>query len=608
MNIFTNVTSQSIQTVLAVVLLLSIQNCTNSNTRLQKPNVIIILTDDMGYGDLSFTGNNNIHTPNIDSLALRGASFSNFYVSPVCSPTRAELLTGRYHPRSGVHGTSAGGERLDLDATTIAEMFKKAGYKTGLFGKWHNGMQYPYHPNARGFDEFYGFASGHWGDYFSPKLLERNGKLVQGKGYIVDDFTKKALTFIDQHRQRPFFVMLTYNTPHSPMQVPDRWWEQFDENKIEMRNRDPKREDPTFTRAALAMVKNIDWNVGRVAEKLKTLDLTENTILVFLSDNGPNSWRWNDNMKGRKGSVDEGGVRSPLFIQWPGQVGAGVEIEEVSSVIDLFPTLADLSRIDIQTQQPLDDISLKTLLIEEPQSHPERFIYSHWNGRVSVRSQKWRYDYNGQLYDMITDPGQRIDVAADHPELVQQFEDSLAEWEKNVLSELNTGSNDDRPFPVGHPEFRYTQLPARDGVPHGGIERSNRYPNDSFFRNWTSLKDSITWDIEVLESGQYNIDIYYTARKEDLGSVIELSFGSHDVKHRLNEAHNPPLRGMENDRIERIESYVKDFKPLRLGRIHLETGRGYLTLKALEIPGDQVMDVRLLMLTRADRQTRKVWD
>ena len=158
----------------------------------ETPNVIVILTDDQGWGDLSLSGNKNLSTPNIDSLATDGASFDRFYVSPVCSPTRAEFLTGRFHQRSGVYSTSAGGERMDLDEVTIADSFKAAGYKTAAFGKWHNGMQYPYHPNGRGFDEFYGFCSGHWGNYFSP-MLEHNGEIVNGEGFVVDEFTDKAM-------------------------------------------------------------------------------------------------------------------------------------------------------------------------------------------------------------------------------------------------------------------------------------------------------------------------------------------------------------------------------------------------------------------------------
>src|SRR5262245_53604932 len=200
----------------------------------ERPNVIVFLADDQGWGDLSAHGNTNLRTPNVDSLARDGARFERFYVCPVCSPTRAEFLTGRYHPRGGVWGVSTGGERLNLDAKTIGDTFKAAGYATACFGKWHNGSQYPYHPNGRGFDEYYGFTSGHWGEYFDPPL-QHNGQPVRGKGYITDDLTDHALSFIDSHRGQPFFCYVAYNTPHSPMQVPDRWWNRFKDRDLKLR-------------------------------------------------------------------------------------------------------------------------------------------------------------------------------------------------------------------------------------------------------------------------------------------------------------------------------------------------------------------------------------
>src|SRR5215217_3714866 len=161
----------------------------------REPNIVVILADDQGWGDLSANGNTNLRTPHIDSLAKDGARFERFFVQPVCSPTRAEMLTGRWHPRGGVHGVSTGAERLNLDVRTIADAFKAAGYATGCFGKWHNGSQYPYHPNGRGFEEYYGFTSGHWGEYFDPPL-DHNGRAVRGKGYITDDLTTHAIEFL----------------------------------------------------------------------------------------------------------------------------------------------------------------------------------------------------------------------------------------------------------------------------------------------------------------------------------------------------------------------------------------------------------------------------
>ena len=223
----------------------------------ERPNIVVILADDQGWGDLSVHGNTNLRTPHIDSLARDGALFERFFVCPVCSPTRAEFLTGRYHVRGGVWSTSTGGERLDLDEKTIADSFQAAGYATGAFGKWHNGSQYPYHPNARGFDEYYGFPSGHWGEYFNPPL-EHNGQPVRGKGYITDDLTDHAMAFIEQNRERPFFCYLPLNVPHSPMQVPDRFWDKFKNDDLKLRHTGSQKEELDMTRAALAMCESID--------------------------------------------------------------------------------------------------------------------------------------------------------------------------------------------------------------------------------------------------------------------------------------------------------------------------------------------------------------
>src|SRR5947209_4791841 len=205
----------------------------------KRPNVVVLLADDQGWGDLSVNGNTNLSTPRIDSLARDGAVLERFFVCPVCSPTRAEFLTGRYHPRGGVWNVSTGGERLNLSEKTLADTFKAAGYATGAFGKWHNGTQYPYHPNARGFEEYYGFTSGHWGEYFNPPL-DHNGRMVRGHGYITDDLTEHALAFIEHNRDRPFFCYVPYNTPHSPMQVPDKYWDKFKSADLKLRYAGPQ--------------------------------------------------------------------------------------------------------------------------------------------------------------------------------------------------------------------------------------------------------------------------------------------------------------------------------------------------------------------------------
>ena len=572
--------------LLSVIIFLSACNGTE-----RQPNVIIILADDQGWGDLSINGNTSIKTSNLDRMAVSGVMFDRFYVSPVCSPTRAELLTGRYHTRSGVHGTSAGSERMNADETTLAEVFQEAGYVTGVFGKWHNGQQPPYHPNSRGFDHFYGFASGHWGHYFSPPL-ELNNELVQGEGYLPDDLTQAAMTFITENRASPFLVFLPYNTPHSPMQVPDQWWDsvpgrfQYHPNA--------EREDTLHTRAALAMTLNIDWNVGRLLALLDELSLSEDTIVLYFSDNGPNGARWNAGMKGRKGSTDEGGVRSPLLMQWKGTLAANTAITEIAAAIDLMPTLTELTGIELNTRHPLDGVSLAPLLTGSAEALPERMIFSHWNGRTSIRTQTHRLDHTGQLFNMVEDPEQRQNIAPEHPELADSLRRAREAWIDAAVPD----TFENRPFTVGHPDYEVTWLPARDAVGSGGILRSNRYPNDSFLMNWTHADDAILWDVEVLTAGNYMATLYYTAASGDEGAQITLDFGESAVGARITEAHDPPEYGMDEDRVLRIESYVKDFRPLLLGQIFLEAGRKPLSLRATSIPGTAVADVRLLQLER----------
>ncbi len=562
----------------------------------KKPNVVVMLADDQGWGDLSFNGNTNISTPNIDSIAKKGAVMERFYVCPVCSPTRAEFLTGRWHPRSGVWSTSSGGERMSLAEKTIADTFSAAGYATAAFGKWHNGMQYPYHPRGRGFGEYYGFCSGHWGDYFDAPL-EHNGRIVKGEGFIADDFTNHALKFIEENRERPFFCYVPYNTPHWPAQVPDEFFAPFASKEIAMRATNPKQEDIADTRASLAMTANLDWNVGRILKRLDELKLAEDTIVIYFSDNGPNKFRWNGGMKGKKGTTDEGGVRSPLVIRWPGKIAEGTRVPQIAGAVDLLPTLADLCGIQVASQKPLDGKSLKPLLTGSPKIEwADRMIFSHWAGKVSVRTQQYRLDAGGALFDMVADPGQQRDISKEQPEATARLAKAVAGYRAEVIPGI--ANKELKPFAVGYREFPITQLPARDGVEHGGVKRSARAPNCSYFTNWTKPEDSITWDIEVASAGKYEAVVYYTCPAADTGSKVELSFNGAHTEATVSDAWDPPLYGKEHDRaVREAESFVKDFKPLSLGKFDLQPGRGQLTLKALSVPGKSVMDVRLILLT-----------
>ena len=579
--------------LLGLLTFLCISSC-NHTQHTPKPNVIIILTDDQGWGDLRVNGNTNINTPHIDALSREGATLENFYVCAVCSPTRAEMLTGRYNFRGGVYSTGGGGERLDMDETTLGEVFQSAGYRTAAYGKWHNGMQYPYHPNGRGFEDYYGFCSGHWGNYFSP-MLEHNGQIVQGEGFIIDDFTDHGLDFMEQNQDQPFLLYLPFNTPHTPFQVPQEYWDRYRDKEITMLAAHGG-ENLVHTRAALAMCENIDWNVGRIVAKTRELGIEDNTIILYFSDNGPNSWRWNGGMKGRKGAVDEGGVRSPMFIKWPDGIEAGKQIERLVSVTDLLPTLADICGIPCETNHPLDGISVKESLLKEESEWEDRYILNYWQDKISIRNQKYRLGHQGGLFDIRQDRGQHTDLSEDLPRVKEAMLKVAEDYRRQIEAELPR--EDSRPFYLGHPALTFTQIPARDGKAHGEIKRSNRYPNCSFFTHWIHPEDSITWQVEVPEDGTFKVSLYYTCKEGDEGSTLQLSVGESNLQYTITEAHDPPLTGMEEDLSPRIESYVKDWKTVDMGTMKLKKGKSSMCLSALEIPGESVIDFRLFLFER----------
>ena len=570
-----------------------------------RPNVVVVLSDDQGFGDFSHCGNNDISTPNIDSLARDGAFFKNFYVCPVCAPTRAEFLTGRYHQRDGVIGVSCGAERLSLEVKTIANAFSDAGYATAAFGKWHNGMQPPWHPVCRGFDEFYGFCSGHWGHYFSPPL-DHNNSIVRGEGFLPDDLTNHAIEFIkgSSRESKPFFVFLPFNTPHSPMQVPDRFWEKFRDKDLKQLPDGLSAEEVLHARAALAMCENLDENVGRVLKELERLQIQENTIVVYFCDNGPNGRRFNAGLKGLKGSVDEGGVRSPLFVRWPKGIAADRAVATIAGAIDLLPTLAELCSVPLPAQS-IDGVSLVPLLTGSAESNSEllprydREIFSHWNTRFSARDARYRLDAKGKLFDLLADPQQNNPI--EDPEVKVRLSEALKQFRVKAVPENRVvrGKNALRGlFRVGDPSHRNTQLPAQDALVNGQIKRSNRYPNSSWFTDWTDVDDFIFWEVEVAQAGQYEVEVYYCLDKSDVGVELSLSAGHASVTAQINEPNQCALIGQAEDRSPRKESLMKDFQPIKLGRITLSQGPQLLKLETRSMPGKRSIDFSTLILKK----------
>ena len=561
-----------------------------------RPNVLLIMTDDQGWGDIRAHGNATIDTPVADKLAGEGARFERFFVSPVCAPTRASLLTGRYHLRTGTHGVTRGYETMRSEEVTVAEVLKQAGYATGCFGKWHNGAHYPHHPNGQGFDEFLGFCAGHWNNYFNT-TLERNGRPVQTEGYITDVLTDAACRFMDANRHRPFFCYVPYNAPHGPFQVPDKYFD-----KYKARGLDDK------LACIYGMCENLDDNVGRLLRHLDGLKLRDNTMVLFLTDNGPNSNRFNGQMKGRKGSVDEGGVRVPLFVRWPGKIEPGTEIAQIAAHIDLFATIVDLCAVPMPETQRQDGISLAPLLKRQTQSWPDRMLFTFRSpgGRTedvrgAVRTQRWRAVKGARgwgLYDMIEDPGQKRNLAGTAPEMLG----SLREAFDAKVREVTQAGFDAIPTHVGYRDWPVVTLPGHEAFLEPGPRQGISYVGASGWANdwithWTDTKAWAWWPLKVVETGRFEVVVLYACAKEHLGTRLRVEIADETTEGVVRTVHDPePIPSP--DRVPRGEVFEKVWAPLTLGTVGLNPGQTPLVLRALDIPSGRACDIKAVRLRR----------
>ena len=556
-----------------------------------RPNVILIMTDDQGYGDVRSHGNDQIDTPTMDRIAAEGTRFDRFFVSPMCAPTRASLLTGRYNLRCGVSWVSHALETMRLNETTIAEALHDAGYVTGCFGKWHNGAYYPYHPNKRGFDEFFGFCWGAWQNYFDP-VLERNGTPIQTQGYITDVLTDAVLAFIENHRNQPFFCYVPYNAPHHPFQIPATYFDKYRQRGFNEK-----------TACVYGMVENIDDNLARILAKLDELALTTNTVLIFTSDNGPWLPRYNGGMRGRKAEVDEGGVRVPLFIRWPGQISAGATVTKIAAHIDLFPTILALCGIPKPKTLPQDGCSLVPLLEGDTADWPDRMLFTHQNrfGEThmtpgAVRTQQYRLVNRGQgyeLYDMLADPGQTTDVASHHPTVTQHLATAYEAWYRDVTADGVAAP----PAPVGYPGADVVEIHAEDAKLHDGLKfRLQRgWAHDSVV-DWHNTDGYVVWNLNVQRTGRYEVALMYSCPATDVGSTVQIEIGSQRRQTRLATAHDPQGPPDQPAGRRRVATsgpvWIKPWAPLTFPPLTLEKGPARLVVRALEIPGTQAMELK----------------
>lgn len=578
--------------IILIILGLSIFSCSKS---VDPPNIIIILTDDQGWGDIASHGNPDIDTPNLDALADAGARFDRFFVSPVCAPTRASLLTGRDHLRTGTQWVTYGLENMNSDEVTFGEVFKEAGYQTGLFGKWHNGSHYPMDPNGQGFDTFIGFKMGHLNNYFDTEL-EYNGETVQTEGFITDVLTDSALAFIERNKNAPFLTYIPYNAPHSPFQVPDRYFEKYKAQGLDDKNA-----------SVYGMVENIDDNIGRVIDKLDELNLTENTIVIFLTDNGPNGGdRFNGNMKGWKAKVDEGGVRVPLFIKWPKRIPEKTVVKELTAHIDFLPSIAELAGIEFEETNLIDGRSFVPLIFEDEPTWEDRYLFTHqsrWDSLemypASIRNNRYRavrYGDIWELYDMQEDPGQRTDISKWESEKTNEFAQAYNSWFDEVTKDLPTS----RPIPIGFKEASIVYLPAVESSFTGDIRFHGKsgWSND-WLENWLNEEDQVSWELDVIESGQYQVRIEYTLTEGNEGVQVVAFSGDNQIQLNITEAYNPEFIPSP-DRVVRGEVYEKVWATKELGSIIIEEGKQIIRITNSEIPGVQGIDLKGVYLQKID--------
>lgn len=456
-----------------------------------RPNVILVLTDDQGYGDLSLTGAPHLQTPNMDSVARQGVQFSRFHVMPVCSPTRSCLMTGRYNYRTGVVDTYLGRSMMHSGEFTIAEALSAAGYQTGIFGKWHLGDNYPLRAIDQGFQTALTLRGGGLAQpasppntgYFDPPL-ELNGKPAVRKGYCSDIFFDEALQFIEKNRRRPFFTYIAANAPHAPLQLKEEWAEPYRQAGL----------DDTTARI-YGMIANLDGNLGRLMDHLRRLRLEENTLLWFMTDNGPQQKRFNAGLRGLKGTPYEGGIRVPSFLRWPARIKAGTTDPRIAAHIDFFPTVCDACGVPLPKDRKIDGRSL--LAPAQPRS-----LFFQWHRgdapesfrNCAVLTDRWKLIGTGkqepELYDLPVDPGETRNLAAENPQVVQRLRAEYNTWFADVSAEhgyapprIFIGTPHENPVVLSRQDWRGPQASWNpDGLGHYEVDIQAAGPYDITLR------------------------------------------------------------------------------------------------------------------------------
>jgi len=565
-----------------------------------RPNFVLILTDDQGWWDAPSNGNLSLETPNLNRLAREGIEFKQFYACPVCAPTRASLMTGRHYLRTGVYNTRFGGDHLDPSELTLPQHLARHGYRTGLFGKWHLGQSGKCHPNRRGFHDALSFAQGHTERYFYPDQLTWNGQPLGARGYISDILTDGAIQFIEANRAQPFFAYLSFNAPHSPNYIDNARAEKY-----------LKKNVPLNDAQIYGMVQRCDENIGRLLNRLDDLKLSNNTVVMFLSDNGGVSRHFKGGLRGAKASAYEGGVRVPFYARWPQRFATGAKVDSPAMVADIFPTFCELANLPQPTTKPIDGRSFASQLRTGKGESAHEYFFHIWDrfrpslqSNWSIRQGRHKLVKN-ELFDLNADPSESRNIATEHPEIVADLRQRFTAW----LDELTKGKTFEPPaIEVGQADTQdTTEIPpswglwngthvtwsspgsAADGPPQPITQSGPRQEVNYTFAgyDWDSIDgwrkpgDHVDWKLNVLRPGTYTVDASYACAPTDAGGVLRLAAGPHTLDYQVQATAGRTL-----------------FQRFTLGSLKLNAGPQTLRAELRSCPGTELMALNRLLLTR----------
>jgi len=575
-----------------------------------KPNILFVLTDDQGWWDLGLRGNKDIDTPVLDQFSREGVDFTRFYAAPVCAPTRAGLMTGRYCFRTGLYNTRFGGDTLGINEVTIAQMLKQAGYRTGCFGKWHLGKYAPYQPHNRGFDEFLGHYHGHIDEYDYPDQIVHNGKPVEARRYVTDLFTDAAIEFIESSGDQPWFCYVPFNAPHSPHVVGTSHDGQA--RGDELIGKYLARGLNLHEAQIYAMIDLIDQNVGRLLKRLDELKLSDDTVVLFMTDNGGVSKHFKAGLRSNKGSIFEGGVRVPLFVRWPGQFVAGGQIEAQCSHVDLFPTFCELAGVPLLNDRVIDGKSLVPLLkAGQGQEHHE-FVYHAWDRffpnadyRWAVSDQRWKLacqvrrtgaakrvsatsaaksktptSADWQLFDLQADLGEKKNLIKQHPEIAVRLRKEFLRWFNDVTKGV---TYQPVPIPVGHPDEPLLEIQPSWAKWHGNnIEYVFRGYDWDTIEGWREPGEHAKWNLDVLSDGEYDVTLSY-GRSARGGGTLRISVGDESIECSPNPTPTADV-----------------FERIAIGRLALTKGPATLKAEVVTAHGTELLRLNRIFLKRIE--------